>query len=83
MKLILPLINYGPDGGGIAQYHKWASSDHYSNRSSTIDTTYANGWHAEDEDCPRFYTDEVARDIYRFMLNKVMTRVNVPSDSCT
>lgn len=82
LKLILPLINYGDDGGGIAQYHKWSvpgvGEDYVgaSNNMHTISAAYAQNWNPQDGSCPRFYTDPVANDLYRFMVRRLVTRVN-------
>ena len=77
LKLILPLLNYDADGGGIKQYQMWASADQYKGKDgATIDATYARNWNASSGDCPRFYTDTASRDIYKYMLWKVMTRQN-------
>ena len=77
LKLILPLLNYDADGGGIKQYQMWASADQYTGKEgATIDAAYARDWNAQNGDCPRFYTDTASRDIYKYMLWKVMTREN-------
>ena len=77
LKLILPLLNYDADGGGIKQYQMWASADQYKGKNgTTIDATYARNWNASSGACPRFYTDTASRDIYKYMLWKVMTRQN-------
>lgn len=79
LKLVLPLINYGDEGGGIAQYQRWAAAaerDEYTGVKSTITEPYAANWRASSGSCPRFYTDPVTKDYYRFMMRRVLTREN-------
>ena len=78
LKLVLPLINYGDEGGGIAQYQRWAAASHdeYTGAVSNISEAYASNWRASDGACPRFYSDTVTRDYYRFMMRRVLTREN-------
>ena len=83
LKLILPLVNYGTDGGGIAQYHRWATEmdrDTMEYPDSNITATYAANWHPDGGSCPRFYTDGVTRDYYSFMARRVLTRENKYTD---
>lgn len=79
LKLVLPLVNYGSDGGGVAQYHRWAAAyDAYTDTESTsnISVAYATNWNAQSGSCPRFYTNAVTKDYYRFMLRRLLTREN-------
>ena len=82
LRLILPILNYGAEGGGIAQYQLWASleagSDDYIGvaNSPRMSTAYAYNWHASDGACPRFYTDPVAIDLYKFMARRLISRQN-------
>ena len=55
LRLILPLLNYGAEGGGVRQYQLWASlGKQHHVEGGTIDAEYAEAWHAETGDCPRF-----------------------------
>ena len=78
LKLILPLVNYDVEGGGIAQYQRWAAAHSYedSASNSNISVAYATNWHPSGGACPRFYTDGVTIDYYRFMLRRILTREN-------
>ena len=84
LKLVLPLVNYGSEGGGVAQYQKWAAAAALDTErdtaapatASSITAAYANRWDAETGKCPRFYTDPVTKDYYVFMLRRVLARDN-------
>lgn len=80
LKLVLPLVNYGPEGGGVAQYHRWAArggeAATYAHVESTITASYAANWAAADGGCPRFYSDPVTSDLYKFMARRIVSRVN-------
>ncbi|KAL1519690.1 hypothetical protein AB1Y20_023200 [Prymnesium parvum] len=77
IRLVLPLLNYGSEGGGIAQYHRWAASaPKYTGPSNTIDWSYARSWNAEHSSCPRFYLDSVSTDLYLWMAKTLTGRVN-------
>ena len=54
----------------------WASAQYKGKDGATIDATYARNWNASSGACPRFYTDTASREIYKYMLWKVMTRQN-------
>ena len=81
LKLVLPLMNYDAEGGGVAQYQMWASAaadedDPTEGLESSITPAYAANWKAKDGACPRFYTDPKAVDLYKFMIRRVMSHQN-------
>lgn len=67
LRLILPLMNYGSSGGGVAQYHKWAAH----RAGSRITADYAALWSSDEgSECPLFYSDPASQEMYRYMAHK-------------
>eukprot|EP00965_Chrysotila_dentata_P244845 6206204-Pleurochrysis_carterae.AAC.2 len=63
LRLLLPLVNYWTDYGGIQQYLRWARKSR-------------NQYWAPDNSCPAFFTLEESRQQYKAMVAAVTSHVN-------
>lgn len=65
LRLVLPIVNYWNDYGGVRVLQQWC-----------IGGAYARGWKPVDTTCPRFYTDQRCHDLYLRHARELANRVN-------